>query len=433
MNLVFEDLENYINLTSCYELLPSTIRRFGKSAIATLAMHHLAFHKTYKEEISIVNFKFSETLSLKHYIIPIGVGHHPDDWTGSDLSATKINCPNKLNMFHYISPTYLKDLQEGRAMILFDQCLEGYQTPWLWQCFHDECEKYNVPPNAVIYVTGNVIADTQYSSWATDKQISKKINVIPYTVFENDVQMMVSHLDLVIDHKKNYQYKQNNLTKIKTFNCLQKRLRPHRIWFYKYLSDANLLDVGEISMNRFKASQSFFEGKLITDDEAEHYNKHLPKLVNGKNNNEHSDNFYIRRITDDVFLNSWVSVVSEAAAGESDNTIFISEKIFKPIACCHPFIVVSNQGYLEKLREMGYKTFDGFIDESYDKLSNVYDRYDAIINSIKKINAIEDKLSWFKSIEEILIHNYETFIKNTDTPDPAFYKLNTCYKNYFNI
>ena len=433
MNLVFEDLENFRNLISCYDTLPSSIKRFHKSAMATLAMHHLAFHKKYKEEVPVINFQFKNNINLEHYIIPVGVGHHPNDWTGSDLSITKIHCPDKLNIFHYVNPKYLQDLQQGRAMIMFDQCLEGYQTTWLWQFFHDECQRYNVPPESIIYVTGNVIAEEQYTKWADQQKVLKRINVIPYTVFENDVLMMANHLDLIVDYKKNYQYKQNNLKDIKTFNCLQKRLRPHRIWFYKYLADANLLNVGEISMNPFNVGQSFFEGKMITEDEVNLYNRDLPKLINGKNNNEHSDNFYIRRITDDVFLKSWVSVISEAAAGESEETIFISEKMFKPIVCYHPFIVVSNQGYLEKLREMGYKTFDGYIDESYDKIKNVFDRYDAIITSIKKLDSIEDKLSWFKSLEPILIHNYETFIKNTEVPDSSFYKLNSCYKKYFKL
>ena len=430
MNLVFEDFLEHRNFIDCPDVNPSTLRRFATAPIAHTAMHAEAFHRKHDKEKIQVNFsKFSNDLNLTHYIITTGVNHHPNDWTGYSLAYNN----TRTNSFHYLNSKYLKDLQEGRAMLAFDQSLEGYQTTWLWQYFHEECEKYRIPPSAIVYITGNVLAEEQYNNWAKDKHIVNKINVIPYTVFEFDVTVIARQTRVSSKYRNNYKYKKQNLTNIKTFNCLQKRLRPHRIWFYKYLADANLITDGLISMNPFESGQSFFEGNRLLEDEVKKYNADLPRLIDGKNNNEKSDSFYIRRITDDVFLKSWVSVISEAAAGESDNTVFISEKIFKPIICFHPFIVVSNRGYLEKLRELGYKTFDGFIDESYDNIPNVFDRYAAIIESIKKINAIEDKAAWFKSIEPILIHNYRTLRNNTQAPNSALYKLNDCYKKYFNL
>jgi hypothetical protein len=429
MNLVFEDLKGHRNFVECPDINSSTLRRFAIAPLAHSAIHALAFYRKHKMKLEVNSIEFSNNLNLDHYIIPSGVNHHPNDWTGSHLAYNN----NRTNSFHYLNPKYVKDLQEGRAMLLFDQSLEGYQTSWLWQYFHEECEKYSIPPEAIIYVTGNTIAETQYKDWANSRTITNKINVIPYTVFEYDVTMIAKEVNLTSNYRANYEYKKNNLEKIKTFNCLQKRLRSHRIWFYKHLVDADLVNSGLVSMNPFDSRQSFFEGKYLNEGEATFYNKDLPKLVNGKNNNDKPDIYYIRRITDDVFLNSWVSVISEAAAGESDETIFLSEKIFKPIICFHPFIVVSNQGYLEKLREMGYKTFNGFIDESYDTLPNVFDRYNAIINSVKKINSIENKLSWFKSLEEILIHNYTVLRKNTMVPNTALYKLQDCYTKYFKL
>ena len=429
MNLVFENLKEHRNFIDCPDVNLSTLRRFATSPIAHSIIYAIPFHERYKMNIYNYSFEFSENLKLDHYLIATGVNHHPNDWTGSHLAFNN----QRKESFLYLNSTYLKDLQEGRAMLLFDQCLEGYQTTWLWQYFHEECEKYKISPRAIIYVTGNVIANEQYDAWANEKQIVEKINVVPYTVFEHDVTKIAKEINLISNYEKNYSYKVENQNQIKTFNCLQKRLRPHRIWLYKYLVDADLVNEGIISMNPFHPRQTFFEGRHIDETDTQKYNAGLPKLVNGKNNNEFSDNYYIRRITTDVFLDSWLSIVSEASAGESDETIFISEKIFKPIICFHPFIVVSNQGYLEKLKEMGYKTFDGFIDESYDKMPNVFDRYNLIIDNIKKISSIKDKLSWFNSLESILIHNYETLMKNSKVPNPALYKINNCYKNYFNL
>jgi hypothetical protein len=131
-------------------------------------------------------------------------------------------------------------------------------------------------------------------------------------------------------------------------------------------------------------------------------------------------------------LDTWVSVVSEASFADSDNTIFISEKMFKPIACMHPFIVVGNKGSLTKLKEMGYKTFEGFIDESYDQLPT-FERFDAIINAIKKIDTIEDKMTWYKSMEDILTHNYNVLMTSTNRVPLAIQELEKYYNEYFKL
>ena len=61
--------------------------------------------------------------------------------------------------------------------------------------------------------------------------------------------------------------------------------------------------------------------------------------------------------------------------------MFISEKTFKTIACSHPFIVMGNKNTMSKLREMGYKTFDNFIDEGYDPLPT-HERLQRIIKTL---------------------------------------------------
>jgi len=45
---------------------------------------------------------------------------------------------------------------------------------------------------------------------------------------------------------------------------------------------------------------------------------------------------------------------------------FFTEKTFKPIMGERLFIMLGGQYYLRNLRELGFKTFDGIIDESYD-------------------------------------------------------------------
>lgn len=415
MNFVYEDIDSFENFINCSDINASGIRRFGPSVLAQLASYRL------NGQVS----KAGKLLGPKQYIISTGVNHHPYDWTGGSYGNQQ-----RKSAFDFISDRYLTDLRAGKAMLLFDQSLEGHQTPWLWDWFHKECELHNVPVRAVVYVTGNQLAPEQYDQWATNCNFNNRISVIAYAHFEYDVVTMADASKLPNTYLSNIDHKADYLSEIKTYNCLQKRLRPHRLWFYTQLYKDKLLDKGLVSMNPFTVNQTYLDGHSIPNDLVEEVNKTLPSLVYGKNNNEYDDNYYIRRIVKDVYFDTWISIVSEVAYANSDQSVFLSEKTFKAIACCHPFIILGSKQSLEKLRSLGYKTFDGWIDESYDTLEP-FDKFQAITNIIKQIDSMPDKLEWYKSMQEILEHNYKTLYNNRNTINPAFVKLAECYSNYF--
>jgi hypothetical protein len=124
-----------------------------------------------------------------------------------------------------------------------------------------------------------------------------------------------------------------------------------------------------------------------------------------------------RDLNHQATLDTWVSVVSEASFAE--NTCFISEKSFKPIATMHPFIIYGNKHSLKYLRNLGYKTFSDFFDETYDELES-WDRLDAIIKLLLDINKMStiEKLEWFSSMKEVLEYNFKILKKNTRTKMP---------------
>jgi hypothetical protein len=409
MNIIFENLDAEVNFVDCPDVNRSGFRRFAPSPMITSL-----FRKGYKWT------SVSNAGRLPHYIIATGVNHNPNDWAGAEGNTILDN----------LSPVYLTDLQNKKALLIIDQSLEGYQTPWLWEYFHRDCEKHNVDPRSIVYVTGNSLAPDQYSQFCISKDITKQLKVIAYEHFNLDVQSIAQQRKTPLTWKAQIKYKKEH--PIKTYNCLNKRLRPHRIWFYTELYKHGLLQDGLVSMNPYKIEPITFDGQHILSDIKllEDANKLLPLELYGKNNTEHSDNFYIRRILDQVYLDSWVSVVSEPIYADADQSVFCSEKIFKSIASFHPFIIVGGRGSLKRLQDLGFKTFDGFIDETYDTLPSS-ERFGAIINALKKINNIEDKLKWVESMEDILVHNYNLFMKEK-RPEAAV-GLETYYREYFNV
>ena len=415
INFVFENKDKFLNFVSCPDVNPSGISRFAPSPMAVTMLHRPNMAKAYSLE-----------QKPKPYIIATGVNHHPNDWTGSEYAFRN----QRTFSLNFLNKKQLKDVKEGKAMIMYDQSLEGYQTLWLWDHFHKECEDFQISPEAIIYVTGNMIARDQYNDWAKNNNKSHRITVIPYAHFEEDVAQMSRDLYINVTVDQHLDYKNSN--NIKDYVCQQKRLRNHRVWFYLKLFENNLIDKGLISMNPFSVNQATLDGRTYPLETIEKANEILPLLIYGQNNNEKDDNFYIRRIVPEVYLDTWVTVVSDASFSDNDHTLFLSEKVFKPIACNHPFIIMGNKGSLEKIKSLGYKTFDGFIDESYDTLPT-FERYDAIINTIKKISNIEDKISWYESMREILEHNYKILQASIFKENVAYKDLEKAYSSYFGI
>tara|TARA_B100000287_G_scaffold18868_1_gene18889 strand:- start:6550 stop:7779 length:1230 start_codon:yes stop_codon:yes gene_type:complete len=121
------------------------------------------------------------------------------------------------------------------------------------------------------------------------------------------------------------------------------------------------------------------------------------------------------------YFNSYFNIITECSWGPGiDNNdlqkITITEKVWKPIVTFQPFILISMKGSLRKLREWGFKTFDGFIDESYDNLETYDERKGVIQKEISRLCSMtrEELDSWYWSMEDILQHNSDNFIKFVD-------------------
>jgi hypothetical protein len=86
--------------------------------------------------------------------------------------------------------------------------------------------------------------------------------------------------------------------------------------------------------------------------------------------------------------------------------LFVSEKVHKPLAWAMPFIVLGPCRSLAHIKQLGFKTFEPYIDESYDLIDEPGARYEAVLNSIKKFN---DSPYPKKELEEIAEHNLRLF------------------------
>jgi hypothetical protein len=113
--------------------------------------------------------------------------------------------------------------------------------------------------------------------------------------------------------------------------------------------------------------------------------------------------------TTEDYANTKFEVVLETLF--DDNRIQLTEKILRPIACGHPFILASTPGSLAYLRDYGFKTFDGIIDESYDTELDPITRLNLIVAVMKTITewTPEEQLVNWRKIKEITNYNKQYF------------------------
>ena len=111
------------------------------------------------------------------------------------------------------------------------------------------------------------------------------------------------------------------------------------------------------------------------------------------------------------YQETFLSIVSETCF--DNNSIYFSEKTIKPLLHMHPFIMMSTPYTLQKLNELGFKTFDGFIDESYDREEQTKARFQMILREIDKFNdkPFEELKNWWTDILPILEHNQKRLLE----------------------
>ena len=89
----------------------------------------------------------------------------------------------------------------------------------------------------------------------------------------------------------------------------------------------------------------------------------------------------------------------------------LTEKIFKPIVSRQPFILVGAPGNLAYLKSYGFKTFDQWIDESYDQEPDPDLRIKMIVDQIEKLSryTMHDLKLMYYSMSEVLDYNRDHF------------------------
>jgi len=182
---------------------------------------------------------------------------------------------------------------------------------------------------------------------------------------------------------KSYNFDHTN--KKYDFLYLNKMHRPHRVKLFNKLLAKGILDNSLYT--------KWPERKLPAEYE-------LPW----------AQDYPFRGMDQDIFEKPYndtaFSIVSES--NDNDTDVFMTEKIWKPIIAKQMFVVHGNYLYLQKLRELGFKTFNSYFEEVYDLDRDPSLRIDTIVDVCDRLRDApwQDMYLHSKALRQ---HNYDNF------------------------
>jgi hypothetical protein len=116
----------------------------------------------------------------------------------------------------------------------------------------------------------------------------------------------------------------------------------------------------------------------------------------------------------DIYNQSHYSIISETAC--PDNFNFYTEKIAKPVLAQRLFVTFSGYRYLENFRKLGFQTFHGIIDESYDSIKDRHQRWQAAWDQVLFLLQ-QDPIAIQSQCQSIVRHNQRLMLE-TDWAAP---------------
>lgn len=319
----------------------------------------------------------------------------------------------------------------GKVKIVLSNIVDPCAPMMYINKFEDNVKELGIPQEHVIWLQGNIpneyfAPDRKYKSIMLNSIISltqanENIKKFPretgYTSTHRVFSDVVRPADL-----------DSNILRKKKFLCFNRSMgRPHRMALAYLALKHELLDEGIWSfLNHTLKDSCASELRALYPDEpmAGYYaNKIYNMLPYEIDTQELSveEKFSFQNIDvniKELYASTYLHIVSETLFWNEFDTFF-SEKTWRPILNLQPFIYVGSYKSLDRLKNLGFKTFHPYIDESYDNERDPIARMHMIEKEILKFKtrSLLDIHRWYYSITDILIHNQE-LIKSYDNYDP---------------
>jgi hypothetical protein len=418
-NVSFFEKEN--NIEFPYQITPTT-EQHDPELIGKFNQFHINRFSKYFEDLESVHFEMWELdeilISGAPFIYPLII-----DDNRLFESLTSINIDERV----------VKAAHEGIAKIVFIQPNEAYfaqrdeNLMWVSRL----SEKYNLSKDSLYFITGNLLAEEKYLRLVENNITKDNFSILSYNFFKNNLWFLTNEQKNIDYARKEFtEFLDSNKKNQKEYHFLSfnRMIKPHRLGIFSELltnekfRDKSIVSLGSIKNAEHSEIKDF--DKILSAILSESYHHGYDRLINflseynSHNEYNYDENDLYENLAFNLNVNahnkSFVNIVTESYI-DSDS-IFFSEKVWKPIYCAQPFILFGNPHSLKKLKEHGFKTFNKWWDESYDDELDFTKRFSKIIDVMLEISSWDNnKLAEITGeMEGVLMHNFELMMDKKD-------------------
>jgi hypothetical protein len=320
------------------------------------------------------------------------------------------------NFFESIPIEVIQQINNDNGKLLINYSHEGWASEWSLKGFYLGAKNAGILFKNIILVLNDYNLEKKLTKFKEKYNIEDYPKVINYSFY-----LTASSNHFYQNYKNTNLYKKHiNAIKPYKFVCLNRRLDLHRVVLLSEILN-EIKNESLISFDKTLITNEIPNLFIQRPDIKIKFNNLPDKVIADREDIENTNGY--QHENEDLFLQSYISIVTETSF-YIDND-FISEKIWKPLYQFHPFIVVGRPHLLKYLREIGFKTFDWLIDETYDTIEDNDLRMELIVKEIKKLNDIP-----IYELDNIIKLNFNILKHNHDLLN-AFGKQIKITEDYF--
>jgi hypothetical protein len=162
-------------------------------------------------------------------------------------------------------------------------------------------------------------------------------------------------------------------------------------------------------LNLAKTINDPYHSLYFLIDEKNNYDGSKIKSLTNVNLTDNDNNYFYDNCAANEYFESHLDLIVDCHMAHS---ICFSEKIFRPLYCQKPFLILSTKHYYKKLTDMGFLLYDEIFDYSFDT-QNLKKRYQSVVEQSKNILKMEEKkfLKILDSIQPKLKFNKNLYLK----------------------
>lgn len=289
-------------------------------------------------------------------------------------------------------------IREGRCKLYYDAMFEGYVEQTDFDNLYNLALVLNISPNQIVYVTASMNADQIHSAYCDQRNISNRMQIGMIPLFLLNLSNCM--------HSTRYKRPVTELTK--KFICLNRIIRPHRMFLTAYvLSKPELLDQFYYSFKdasydtdqrtavefreTYTQQTSYFlqphQNLPITEHDIQIAAAQLPRIIDAcPHYNMDEPQSEITKYYETSLFNVTTETQFFDSVEYNISTLFFTEKIMKPFFYGQVPIMFGPPGVIAEMRKYGFDMFDDIVDHSYDSIIDNDLRFCKLLAEIHRID-----------------------------------------------